>query len=656
VTTVVLDFETVSQCDLKAAGSWRYAQDPSTAVLCLCWTVDDAAAEHWLPGQPEPKWPLGATFVAHNANFEKAIWRHIMVPEYGWADIPNSKWHDTMAMCAMRTVPQSLDMAVKALDLPAEKDNTGSKLTIGLSKIDKKTGMMPDPAPVLPRVVEYCNDDVYAQRGLHNRLGWLPPGERDVWLLDQRINERGIRLDVPLVRAMQTIVEKAKTPLAHEFRQITGLNMTQIAKVGDWVKSRGVYLPDMQAETLANALGESPDRDPIDDLETEPEPMPDDVRRALLIRQQIGSAAIKKLDSAQACVMFDGRARGLQQYHGAGPGRWTGRILQPHNFPRNRLKEDDEAPAIEPLIHALMTEDPDYVEMVYGPAVAAVVSSLRHIIVAGSGRALVAGDFAGIEARLTLALAGEHSKTALMAAGADVYCDMAESIYKRPINKKNDPEERQIGKNSVLGLGFQMGARKFRLKYAKKHPLEFCEEVVRAYRQDWAPGVKDVWYALGNAAIKTVWDKSPHEAYGVAYALEDRWLTARLPSGRKLWYMDPQPTREAMPWDETDIRRAFTYKAVKNKQRVTVKAFGGLLTENVAQAMARDLLTEAMFKCEKENLPVVFTVHDEIVCEPFSGQADPLMLRDIMRDIPQWAKAIGVPVEAECWAGDRYRK
>lgn len=656
MTTVVLDFETLSQSDLKLCGAWRYAEDPTTTVLCLSYTIDDAPAERWRPEMPEPQWPLGAVFVAHNAQFEKAIWRYIMVPEFGWKDIPNSQWHDTMAMCAMRAIPQGLDQAVRVLRLPNLKDNDASDMTVKLSRINKKTGAMPIVTPaILERVETYCDDDVYAQRGLHNRLGWLPAGERDVWLLDQRINERGLRLDVPLVRAMQHIVDEASGPLSSEFRTITGgLNMTQVAKVGDWVKQRGVLIPNLQAETLANVLGKSPDMDE-DDIDGEIA-MPGDVRRALEIRQLIGSAAIKKLKSAEAVVMADGRARGLLAYHGAGPGRWAGRLLQPHNFPRSRLKVDGEAPSIDPLIAALMTEDPEYVECMYGPAVATVVSSLRHIIVASPGRSLVAGDFAGIEARLTLALAGAHSKTSLMASGADVYCDMATQIYKRPINKKNDPEERQIGKNSVLGLGFGMGPDKFHFKYCQNQELSFCEEVVKVYRQEWAPEVPKLWYGLMRAATKAVWDKTRQEYAGIVYQVEDLWLTCRLPSGRKLWYFNPKPTREAMPWDDTDIRQSWTYQAKKNGAWITIRPFGGLLTENVAQAMARDLLTEAMFKCEKNGLPIVLTVHDEIVAEPLEKDSDHKILRAIMIDIPDWARHIGVPVEAECWTGDRYRK
>ena len=291
--------------------------------------------------------------------------------------------------------------------------------------------------------------------------------------------------------------------------------------------------------------------------------------------------------------------------------------------------------------------------MLYGPAVATVVSSLRHTIIPDVDHDLVAGDFAGIEARFCLALAGAWDKVKLMAAGADVYCDMASQIYGRRITKL-DVEERQIGKNSVLGLGFGMGWRKFRWKYAQTQSEEFVQEVVNVYRKEWAPEVPTMWYALQDAALGALIRETPHEAYGVEYSFAGGWLWARLPSGRKLGYFNPVVVDEAMPWDETDIRKGWTYQAEKQGQRKTIKAFGGLLTENICQALARDLLVEAMFKVEAENLPVVFTVHDEIVAQTRRPAVE--TLTQIMGDRPTWASEIGVPVVAECWQGDRYRK
>lgn len=656
--TVVLDFETASTCDLKKAGAWRYAEDPTTEVICAGFSLDEGEVQVWLPGQSQDALAALAadesvTFVAHNAAFEKAIWRRIMVPVYGFPDIPNTRWHDSMAVCAMKTVPLDLDSAAIALRLSYHKDKEGSAITRALSK-PKKDGSYDRSPETIDRVVRYNIQDVRTQTELHRRVGWLPRGERGVWLLDQRINERGVRLDLDYVDACQRIVDRASVPLLGEFQTLTGgLKPTQRDKFLAWIASNGASVPDLKKETLAALLGsDDEDEDLSSDEEAEDVPeLPPNVHRALAIRQLIGSASIKKLAAMMACVCEDGRARGLLQYHGAGTGRWAGRLLQPQNFPRGTLKGGPDV-----IVPAIMTSDPDYVSMVVGPPVEAVVSGLRHAIIANPGRTLLVGDFAGIEARVVLALAGQHDKTALMASGADVYCDMASQIYGRPIDKKKDPTERQTGKNAVLGLGFQMGWRKFKLRYAQDQDDEFAKRVVDTYRDEWAPKVPDVWYGLEKAAVRAVHDRLPTEAYGVLYELEDGWLTARLPSGRKLWYRNPQPIRKAMPWDETDVRRAWTYQARKMGHTVTIDAFGGLLTENVVQGLARDLMVAAMFKCEKAGLPISLTVHDEIVAEPLTQDADIKTLEQIMCDSPDWARHMQIPVSVEAWKGDRYRK
>lgn len=689
LSSIVLDFETASACDLKKCGAWRYAEDPTTEILCLSWGRPGAARDpsQGMRGNQRTTWSPYAdsmynvsafeelralaedpscTFIAFNVQFEKAIWRTIMMPEYGMPNIPNTRWHDIQAACAMRVLPQNLDEAVRALRLPFEKDKDGSRFTTALSKPNARSGALDRSPGSIQRVISYCEDDIGAEDGLHRRVGWLPPGERSVWLLNQRMNERGLRLDMALVGQMQKIVSIASEPLITEFRQLTGFNMTQVGKVKAWCTAQGYPIPNMQKETLAKILGtplEDDDGDEFvpeagddgDDGEGErPAPLPDTVRRALHIRQLIGSASIKKLGRMEACVCGDGRARGLVQYHGTGPGRSAGRLLQPHNFPRGTL---DNPPPIEQIVDALMTGDPDYVEMVIGaPAVETVVSSLRHCIISDPERTFVVGDYAGIQARTVLGVAGQHDKCALMAAGADIYCDMATQIYKFPVNKKQHPKERQTGKNSVLGLGFQMGAPKFRFKYAEKETLEFCEEVVRVYRKEWAPKVPFLWYGLQDAAVETVHERTPHEAYGVEYRLEDGWLTARLPSGRKLWYFDPQPIRKAMPWDPTDIRRAFTYKAKKMGVMRTIDAFGGQLAENVVMGIERDIMETAKRKCEKNGFPISLEVHDEIVAEPLKQDADEKAFEQIMLDVDPWVKQIGIPVAVETWVGDRYRK
>ena len=411
--------------------------------------------------------------------------------------------------------------------------------------------------------------------------------------------------------------------------------------------------------TLATLLGETDEGEEVEEWEDEGalySEMPAKVRRALEIRQLVGSASIKKLARMELCVGADERARGLLQYHGAGTGRWAGRLFQPQNFPRGSLSADPEA-----LVDAIMTGEYEYVEALFGPAVEVVVSSLRHAIIAAPRRALVVGDFAGIEARVVLALAGQHDKTALMAGGKDVYLDMAEDIYKAPrgsLNKKEHGALRQIGKNTVLGCGFQMGWRKFKTRYCPDQTDEFAQGVIVAYRKTWAPLVPDLWKSGDCRARNGAHWRAPRVRRR-QYAIDGEWLTARLPSGRKLWYFQPEECRKEMPWstpDEPDIRLAWRYKVKKMGHWRHVDAFGGLLTENVVQALARDLRVAAMFKCESNGIPIVLTVHDEIVGEPRTQDADPLALEQILCDSPPWARQIQVPVAAECWVGDRYKK
>lgn len=675
IRALILDFETESSCDLKVAGAWRYAEDPTTDVLCLGYWLDGETERYqWRPDLDGPNMPeplqrfladpeiLAACF---NSGFEKAIWARIMVDVYGWPPLRLTKWHDTQAVCAMLGLPLDLDKSTANLGLQFQKDIEGNKTIKAWNRIDNRTGTFKWRTPAArERIMTYNVADLDAQMGLHRRIGWLPPGERKVWLLNQRVNERGIRLDIPLVKAMQRVVAGATVPLAAEFKEITGgLSFTQRDAVVNWVREQGVDLPNLQKETLAKLLGEDEDDGTLSDDGTSSDgegipDLPEGVRRALHIRQLVGSAAIKKLPRMESCVGLDGRVRGTIQYHGTGPGRSSGRLLQPQNFPRGTLTEDGGAPDATRLVQALMSGDWEWVESLYGPAVECVASSLRHTIIADPGRVLVSADYAGIQARVVLALAGEHGKTAIMAAGQDIYCDMAGSIFGRTITKK-DKMERQTGKNSVLGLGFQMGWRKFRDKYCPDQPEEFAQRVVDTYREKWAPGVPEVWAALEEAALRTVQTGRPHEGFGIEYRREDRWLTARLPSGRKLWYFNPRPVRKHMPWsteEKPDIRDAWVFSARKSGGFITIDAFGGQLTENVVMGIERDIMTAGMMRAEKNGFPVVLEVHDEVVTEPVTTDCDEKTLFQILCDVDPWTRMMQVPIAVEGWTSDRYMK
>ncbi len=667
-----LDFETASAADLKLMGARAYAAHPTTEILCLLFKSDsEHGHRHWRPNNSANDKSLrdliadpDAVFVAHNAGFEQAVWECIMVPEFGFPPLPPGRWEDTMATAAWKSIPLALDKGARALGLTQEKDKEGNRLTLGMSRVDKKTGMMPERTPEkLNRIAAYCAQDVAVETALRHRIGLLSeqsPNERKMWLYDQKINQRGVRIDLDFVRQAQLVIDRASTPLLHEFRELTGgVNPGQRDKVIEWCAGQGTQLDNLQKAYLETLLGVDEETDEagyetnaLEDIEDGivQAPLSEQVRRVLTIRQMLGSTSIKKLARMQSCAGEDGRARGLLQYHAASTGRWGGRILNPQNFPRGALKVSPEQ-----AVEVIMTGDPEFVEAILGlPAIEAVASSLRHALIPDPGKVFLVGDFAGIEARIVLAQAGQHDKVAMMAAGEDVYLDMACAIFGKPAGSytKADLIERQAGKGGVLGCGFQCGAINFNVKFLGGADLDMAYKTVGTYREVWAPEVPKLWKCLDRAAMRAAKGAPGNDAYGVAYKLEDGWLTARLPSGwQKIWYYAPRLDRD----DKFD-RECWVYSAFKGGKHTKIKAYGGLLTENAVQGLARGLLCASIDRLERADMPVVLTIHDECVCEVDEGRADLKLFEQTMAAPTRWARDMGIPIAVEAWSGDRYRK
>lgn len=667
---VELDFETKSECDLKLCGAERYAEDPTTEILCLIYKVNDEWFE-WAPGDDEARLCALADnpeiyFVAHNAAFEQAIWRNIMFVRYGFPMIPIDRWRCTMAACAWKGMPLALDKAGRALKLPMQKDKEGNTLTLSMSKPIRSSkasrangavGQLPELTPAIRRrIMDYCKQDVVVEAGVEGRVGLLGKAEQTVWELDQTINQRGVRLDLEFVAAAQAVVDKASGPLRQEFQDLTGLVKVGSPKLLDWCLANGTILDNLQKKTLAKLLDVeeddvSPDAgydsladDEVSEISGRFAALPWQVRRVLEIRRMLGGAAIKKLKRMQACCGYDGRARGLLQYHAAHSGRWGGRLLQPQNFPRDTIKGCDPEQAVQ----AILSGDPRVVEHDLGlPALEAVARSLRHALVAEPGKVFMVGDFRAIEAAIVLALAGQHDKTAMIAAGHDVYVDLAETIAPGT--------PRQAGKAGVLGLGFQCGAAKF--QYMAEHnygvalPFDKCEAVVNTYRKEWAPKVPPLWYELDKMSLRAVERGQTTEAYGIVFEPAGEWLRARLPSGwQSLWYYAP-----SLGTSRFD-KLCWTSMQSKQGKWIKVDMYGGLETENVVQALARGLLVPAMRRLEAAGMPVVLTCHDEIVVEVDEDLTDEARFASLMVEPTRWSEKMGVPIAVETWTGTRYRK
>jgi DNA polymerase len=283
-----------------------------------------------------------ATFACFGG-FEQAIWRKIMVEQHGFPPILAERWIDLRATCSFFGLPRSLDKALAALGLPIAKDKEGRRLVRSLSRPNRKTGAYPELTPaVVERVAAYNRIDILALEAMHGRgLHALPASERTVWELDQKINARGIAIDVAFVEAAKRIADQAMSEAIAEFAELTGgVSPHQVQRTREWLRDQRCALPNLKAETIEEAL--------------EAAGLPDDVRRVLEIRRIAAAASLKKLDAMLACVDPDGRARGLLQYHGATTGRWSGQLIQPQNFPRPTLEEDVDP---EELVAAVKAED-----------------------------------------------------------------------------------------------------------------------------------------------------------------------------------------------------------------------------------------------------------------------------------------------------------
>lgn len=687
-----VDFETYSDAPLKgkdSVGAWRYAEDPSTEILCLGYRFlgDKGDPSIWWPDQPFPQEIIehikaGYAVSAHNAQFEIAIWTRQLNEKLG---IPMPKfWIDTMASCAYRALPLSLEDAGEVLNLEVKKDKRGKFLLDKLAKPQKVSKKQPLKRIKTPELIkelgDYCKNDVVTEEELAKKIGDLPLSEYKLWILDQKINKRGVFIDREAVLKAMDLVQNVSKNLEAELSNIINIQDSngnvlpvtgkQTEVIRAWCNNNGCNIPNMQAETVEQTLKH-------DWLSPE-------VRRALEIRQSLSKSSVSKLNKFHHCVCNDGRIRGLLQYHGAGTGRWSGRLVQPQNFPRGSVKSDksvSSADLMEIMIQSIKTNDAESISAFVGNPLDVVSSSLRGMIQAEKGNKLFVADFSAIEARVLMWLAECHDGINAFViqdttGGTDIYCEMAQTVYQKPINKKDNPVERHLGKTLILGCGYQMSGSKLLIQSEadlarvgiKLTPQE-ADKYVSLYRDKYEE-VPQLWRGLEQAAVECVQTRkrTGYKKIWFEYVVDKAgpWLTLILPGGEKLWYYKPFVEPRTIPFIDkiTGERATFTkdnlsFWGKDSKKGGTwsvVSTYGGMLTENAVQAIARNLLVSGMWRCEQNGYPIVLTVHDEVVSErPDDGKGSYKELESILSGpLPPWAK--GCPVAAEGWEGYRYRK
>ena len=686
---MLADFETRSPLDIRKVGAVRYCEHEQTEILCLGYKLPGRDRQLWVPPAPFPD-DIVAHVVAgypvesHHVLMELSAWFHKLHRARG-IPMPR-KWIDTQASCAYRALPLGLDQVGQVLDLETKKDKRGKYLIQrlckprkprkaerelfaleGLSEADYPTLYHEDP-DLRDELHAYCLDDVGAENDLGDTVGDLPAPEYRLWVLDQTINWRGVQVDMDAVFAAQDIIDQLTATMGAELAEITAGAVTtanQRDKILAWLRGRNIWISDLQAETVKALLDEAE--------------LPDDCRRVLEIRTQLGRSSNKKLLKFIETVCADGRVRGLLQYHGASTGRWAGRGVQPQNFPRGSLEfycdllgmKDDPSSVMELLIDTIKLRDPEALALLFGDAVEAISTGLRGMFVSAEGKRLLVADFAAIEAVVLAWVAGEDWKVAAFEGiqhgegyqgAADIYCATASAVFGTPVvDKKTHPAERQVGKVCELAFGYQGGLGAWRnFDSSDRHSDEDVEEFKRSWRQRH-PNIVRFWYGLQEAAQAAVRHPGKPYFYGpITYVTVDdkagHWLTCILPNGRRLWYFNPslhewydhkwKKDRVTLRYEGKDSKRGGAWG--------TISSYGGMLTENVVQAIARDLMVEAMIRVEKAGYPVVLTVHDEIVAEVPDGFGALDEFQRLLTVIPPWA--IGCPIAADGWEATRYRK
>lgn len=613
-----IDIETKSSVDIGKAGLYKYAQSDDFEILLFAYQCDDEPVEiiDLACGEEIPDRIMDALSDpdvvnhAYNAAFE---WYCLNRAGY---KTPLEQWCCTMAHGLYCGYTAGLDATGKAIGLPQDKQ----KLSVGKALIryfcvpckptknnGNRTWNLPKHAPEKWELFkEYCRQDVVTEHEILRRLNQFPMPEEEIrqWQMDVRMNAFGVRADSDLISGALAVNDISEAKLFEEACRLTGLaNPNSTQQLLAWLEGRGMVLTNLQKETVSETLQS-------DELHP-------DIRRVLEIRQQLGKTSIKKYETMSYAMCGDGRIRGLTQYYGANrTGRWAGRLVQMQNLPRNYLKTLDYARGL------VKKQNYGGVKLLYGNVPDTLSQLIRTAFIPSEGYKLVVADFSAIEARVISWLAGEQWVNEVFATHGKIYEATASQMFHVPVERivKGNPEYslRQKGKVATLALGYQGGTNALIAMGALNMGL--TEEELPDIVQRWRGAnrrICDLWYSVEQAALTVMQTAQPQAIHGLIFSLEGDmiygqcFLTVQLPSGRKLFY--PKPFLQENQFGKMAVHY---YSVGQNtKKWEATSTYGGKMTENIVQAIARDCLAETLKRIDAKGLQVVFHVHDEVIID-----------------------------------------
>lgn len=642
---------TKTQPGLPAVGAPAYAEHPSCRVLSLAWDLHDGAGEHmWIPGMPAPAdlfayLAAGGHVEAHNAGFEYWIWHFVCHGRMGWPALPISQLSCSMAKCRAHSLPGKLGKAAEILGAAEQKDKAGDAL---IRKLCVPTNTKRSPTlEDYNALYQYNIQDIRAEAAVSSLCPDLSVQEQALWHLDQAINIRGVAIDTTALRECIRAVQATTERYTEELRDLTGgavQTVGQLAEMTRWLATQGIHTTSLEADAV-DALLERAD-------------MPAGAHRVLEIRSALGSASVKKLFAIERRLTSDGRLHDLFAFCGADrTGRWAGRGPQPQNLPGGKPVEE-----VDEILAGLAGREPSL------DVIADVSGCLRGLFVAEDGKDLLCSDFSAIEAVVLAELAGEtwrqevfrtHGKIYEMSASILTGTPLSEYLQYKKDNDAHHPH-RKRGKVAELASGYGGGLGAWKAFGADEFMTDGeIQYAVKAWRAA-SPMVTALWWGLQDAALQAI--TCPGYCYSyrdISFGVSDDILYCLLPSGRRLTYHKPRVYQKMMPWEK--ITTCITYMGWNSNYLngpvgwMRLETYGPKLTENVVQAVSRDILAHSMTQLDAAGYPIVLHVHDEIVAEVPQGWGSIEEFEKIMGTMPTWAA--GWPVRAAGgWRGRRYRK